>query len=104
MDFEHGANEEQIKTINERAKDDRRQEIQDYKDILATSAGMRFFKRFFERGHLFCTTFKNNGWSAFLEGERNFALEIFNNVCEAAPDKVGSLIIKSTEDFKNGRS
>lgn len=97
-------NDEQIKREREIAENERKQELQDYKDILSTSAGMRFFKRFFARGHMFSTTFKNNGWSAFLEGERNFALEIFNNVCEASPEKVGSLIINNTEDFKNGRS
>jgi len=98
------ASEKEVKDNFVKLRDARRQELQDIKDLLNTSCGMRFFKRLFEDGSIFSTTFKNNGWSAFHEGERNMALRYFNDICEAAPEKVALLIIRKAEDFKNGRN
>jgi hypothetical protein len=57
----------------------------DVREILASTAGNRFFQWFFRRGMLFSTTFTGNSHGYFLEGGRNLALQVFNVLVQAAP-------------------
>lgn len=76
-------------------KAERKQELEDVKTILKTDAGFRFFKRLFENTSVFSTTFKNSSeLTAFCEGQRNIGLQFFNDVCEAAPEKIAGLLIR----------
>lgn len=76
------------------------QQLDDIREILNinSGAGMRFFQRLFDKGFIFSTTFTGNSQGMFLEGHRNFALEFFADVAEAAPEKVQLLIVKSREE------
>ena len=74
-------------------KNKREQEIEDIKTILATAAGVRFFKRFLADGHVFKTTFTGNSHTFFLEGHRNLALKYLNDITEASPEKLSELML-----------
>lgn len=78
----------------------RDEQLNDLRFILETEQGMRFFKRFFESGYIFRTTFTGNGWAGFNEGRRALALEFMSDICEAAPDKVAPLFIKKPDEEK----
>ena len=56
--------EKQVKKQEEIAEDKRNQELEDIKYLLNNKVGMRFFKRFFDEGHVFRTTFILTGCSA----------------------------------------
>ena len=69
----------------------------DIKDIVATPAGVRFFKYIVERGSIFSTTFTGNSNGHFLEGKRAFALDILDILFEVAPEKVPTIILEDKE-------
>ena len=77
-----------------KSKTDQDQYIADLKEILSKPSGIRFFKRFFEDGYIFRTTFTGNSQSYFLEGARNYALKYFNDITIAAPEYLPELIIR----------
>lgn len=77
------------------AKLQRFEELNDLKKILATDEGLRFFKRFFDQGKMFATTFTGNSHGMFLEGHRNLALKFFHDICESCPEKVPALIMRT---------
>lgn len=88
------------KAQKEVIKAERTQELEDIKTLLKTDAGFRFFKRFFEYTSVFSTTFKHNPeFTAFCEGQRNIGLTFFNDICEAAPEKIPGLLIR--KEIKN---
>jgi len=95
---ENVANKQGIKSKEEKEKNKRKQELEDIKSILKTKPGLRFFKRFLKEGRLFQTTFTGNSQTFFLEGHRNLGLIFFNDICEAAPDKIAKLMINKKED------
>jgi len=99
----NAADEKQVKEQKEKVENERKQELEDIKTILKHPAGVRFFRRLMEQGSVFCTTFKGNSQSFFLEGHRNLALIFFNDICEAAPNKVADIMIKSKEEKNNVR-
>lgn len=91
-------NEDIEEKLEERKKFERLQYQDDLKKILSTPEGVRVFRDFFVRGQMFTTTFTGNSRSYFNEGRRNFALEIFAEVTNVAPEKVAELIIKEKEN------
>jgi len=80
---------------------ERRQELEDIKKILQRPEGKRFFRRIFEIGHMFQTTYTGNSQGMFLEGHRNFALTLFHDIVEAAPERVQELIVKPEKEETN---
>lgn len=94
----NAADEKAVKSCVTKEQLERLQELEDLKVILATAAGVRFFKRFFEEGRLFHTTFTGNSYTFFNEGARAFALKYFSDVCEAAPERLTELIVQNTEE------
>lgn len=69
-------------------------ELDDLKFLLSTPQGIRFFKRFFDEGSMFKTTFTGNSQGMFLEGHRNLALKFFHDICQACPQKIPELIMR----------
>ena len=69
-------------------------ELDDLKFVLSSPQGVRFFKRFFDEGSMFKTTFTGSSQGMFLEGHRNFALKFFHDICEACPEKIPELIMR----------
>ena len=80
-----------------RAKNTREQELVDIKEIINRPEGLRFFRRLMEKGMVFGTTFTGNSRGMFLEGHRNLALLFFNDIAEAAPNKIADLLIAKEE-------
>jgi hypothetical protein len=70
----------------------RKQELDDIRALMRMPAGVRFFRRVLELGHIFHTTFTGNSETYFREGARNLALKVFADVCEAVPDQVADLM------------
>lgn len=87
-----------LKKREQDEKNERDTYLDDLRYLLRSPQGMRFFKKFFEDGHIFRSTFTGNSQTFFLEGHRNFALKYFADICEAAPEKVQELIIKKEQD------
>lgn len=81
--------------IQEKRRLERIQELSDLKAVIDTPEGFRLFCRIMDKGKLFRTTFTGEQLnSAYAEGYRNFALMLFRDIVEAAPDKVASIIIR----------
>ncbi len=79
-------------------KNKRDQELADVEAIISRPEGIRFFRRMMEIGSVFSTTFTGNSQGFFREGHRNFALIFFNDIAEAARDKIADLIEKEEEN------
>jgi hypothetical protein len=90
---------EQTKEQLEKEYLQRKQEILDLQEILKTDAGMRFFKKLFERGYMYSSTFTGNSRGYFLEGKRMVCLELLHDIAIAAPEKVSSLMV----DFEQAK-
>ena len=93
----NAADGELVKAAIKKAEDERKQELEDIKFLLNRPSGIRFFKRLMEKGSVFGTSFTGNSHTYFNEGHRNLALIFFNDICEAAPEKVREIIIKKQE-------
>ena len=90
----NAADEDVVRDAEQKDKNERDQELEDIKAILAMPQGVRFFRRLMQEGRVFQTTFTGNSNTFFLEGHRNLALKFFSDVCEAAPSKVPDLLIQ----------
>ena len=75
-------------------KERRIEELNDLKTIISTPHGLRFFKRFFERGMIFASTYTGNSGTFFNEGRRALALEFMGGICEAAPETLPEIFIR----------
>ena len=93
----NAADPEAVKKKQEELEILRNQELEDVRWLLNQKAGMRFFQRLMEEGHIFSTTFTGDINGAFKEGHRNFALIFFNDIAEAAPAKIQELIVKKVK-------
>ena len=88
------SNENDVSESEKEAKLERTQEIEDLKRILKTPHGIRFFQRFLIEGKVFNSTFTGNSNTFFLEGKRSLALKVFNDICEASPDKIAEIMVR----------
>ncbi|HSW00017.1 MAG TPA: hypothetical protein VLI39_07585 [Sedimentisphaerales bacterium] len=77
---------------------ERKQQLEDLKEIVHSAAGIRFFRRLMEEGKVFQTTFTGNSQGFFWEGHRNLALRFFNDLCEAEPSAVAAILVPKMED------
>lgn len=93
----NAANPKHVADQREKAKLKRDQHLSDLKKILRTPEGVRVFSKILEDGKVFSSSFTGNSTTFFNEGMRNLALKIFADVCEAAPDKIQLIILKSKE-------
>lgn len=69
-------------------------ELEDIRCILKTKEGLRFFKRLFDEGKMFSTSMTGNSYTYYNEGQRNFVLKFFNDVCVASPETIPELILR----------
>ncbi len=69
----------------------REQELNDIRAVLSTREGRRFMWRLLTIGSLFRTTFTGNSTGFFLEGHRNLALMILNDIQKVDPGNFGIL-------------
>lgn len=93
----NAADESGVSEASQRYKSTRDQELEDLKEILSTPAGIRLFKRMFEHGKIFCSTYTGNSNSFFNEGMRNLALIFFNDICLASPNVIPKLMLREEE-------
>ncbi len=68
------------------------QYLEDIRSVVSNPSGIRFLKRLFEDGYIFRTTFTGNSQGYFLEGHRNLALKVFQDVCLAVPESVAEFV------------
>jgi len=94
----NASDKEQVKDAAKRNKNQRKQELEDIKNIIARPEGMRFFRRLMEEGKVFRTTFTGNSNGYFLEGHRNLALIFFADIVDAAKNRVAELVIKQVAE------
>lgn len=97
----NAADADAVKKAEELKKIRRDQDIDDIKKILSRPEGVRFFRKLLTDGMIFHTTMTGNSWTYFKEGRRDFALQIFNDVCEARPEKVPELLVSSNGEGEN---
>lgn len=93
----NSADKNSIKDVEDKEKDERIQYLEDLKKILDTKEGIRFFRKFLADGYIFRTTFTGNSQTFFLEGQRNLALKYFNDICDADPTKLQTLMLQKKE-------
>ena len=94
----NAADEKKVKDKEQDLKNKKDQYIEDLKTILDTPAGVRFFKSLFDEGRIFNLSFTGNSATFFNEGRRSLALQVFNDICIARPDKIKDLMIRKEED------
>jgi len=82
-------------TADRETQEERRQrrerELNDIRAVLSTREGRRFVWRLLTIGSLFRTTFTGNSTSFFLEGHRNVALLVLNDIQKVDPNSFGTL-------------
>ena len=87
---------EQAKERKTQAEIDDLQEKEDLRWLLSEEHGIRWFKRFLARNHVFTTTFnKHSALMSFLEGERNVALRVLASIEEVNPDAVSRIMLNN---------
>lgn len=94
-----GENTEEEKKEKEEARKaielEELQAAEDLKALLSTPGGIRFFRRFFEYGRLFNTSFTGNAEStAFNEGRRSLALKIMDDIINVDQSKMAEIMYK----------
>jgi len=94
----NAADEDKVKQRVKELENERKQELEDIKNILGTPSGERFFKRFFEAGKIFSTSFTGNSTTFYNEGHRNFALIFLGDITEAAPEMLPKLLVKEIKE------
>ena len=94
----NAAEEADVYGKDEEVDSKRRDELNDIKTILKMPAGIRFFRRFMEKGMIFQTTFTGNRQSHFLEGHRNLALMFLFDIKEVAPEVIPELMTGDEKD------
>lgn len=76
----------------------REEELDDVRILLRCPSGKRFFSRLLNEGKIFSTTFSSDSAAAaFLEGHRNLALKIFNDVLVSSPELVAELLLRGQD-------
>lgn len=93
--------EQETEDRAKKVKLERDQELEDIKILLKNPAGLRFFKRLFDEGKMFRTTFTGNSQTYFLEGRRDLALKFFHDILEVDPGAIAGLT--SDKPSKLGR-
>ena len=87
-----------VMEAEQKAKNERDQELADIKEIINRPEGLRFFRRLMAEGKVFQTTFTGNSRGMFLEGHRNLALKFLDDIAEAAPNKIADLMVKEVDE------
>lgn len=71
------------------------QATEDLRAMVGTPEGIRFFRRFFEYGRLFNTSFTGNAeTTAFNEGRRSLALKIMDDIINVDQSKMAAIMYK----------
>lgn len=71
--------------------DEQSSRLGDLRDILKTPQGKRYVWWMMGRAHMFTSTFTGNSTGAFLEGERNIGLMLFNDIMGIDPKLMGQM-------------
>lgn len=98
----NAADEKQIEVKAKEHKNEHDQLIADYKEILKTPSGYRYFKHFFKRGGMLGTSMTGNSWTFFNEGRRDCIDRVWGELTEADPNSAAKIFIElSQEKAKN---
>ena len=84
----HNASDgDKVKDKQQKIKNETNQLKEDYRTILATPAGKRFFKHFLKEGKLLNMNMTGNSWTFWNEGHTNLAKVIWSNMVKASPEE-----------------
>lgn len=90
---------EEIKKAREQFEEAERElELDDLRNIMGTVQGRRFIWRFLAKGNIFRKTFTGNSSSFYLDGQRELALEFYQDIMVACPEKFW---LAQEENFKH---
>lgn len=81
------SDKETVDKAEQDAKNARKTELKDLKELLATHSGRRILWRILERTGMHRTSFTGNSKTFFNEGERNIGLWLVDEVLLADADK-----------------
>jgi len=92
----NAADPAKVKNSERKAKDARKQEIEDVRFILSSAQGRRFFWRYLGECGLFQSSFTGNSETFFREGQRNVGLKLMADLNESDP-KMYSVMINENQ-------
>lgn len=94
MNFGHEDSSDEYLVNAQRKRIENEQDLlnEDYKAILKTNEGYRFFKHFLREGNILKISMTGNSMTFFNEGHRNFAIIIYNELCRANPKKAADIL------------
>ncbi len=99
MDFSDPQDAINSKKFNERERDDRARELEDFRWIMSTKEGRRFIRRMIERCHLYKTSFTGNNTTFYLEGERNIGILLLAELNSSCPEQYGVMMKEHTDSL-----
>lgn len=83
--------------------ENRLNELNDIREIMAFRKGRRFMWRMLENAGIYKSSFAlENAIMAFNEGQRNIGLMLLADIMEAAPEKY-NLMMKEQKEYENER-
>lgn len=94
----NASNEELVKQQREYLKTQSETLMEDYRKLLRTPEGRRFFKHFFKIGKLTDISMTGNSWTFFHEGHRNFTKIVYNEICQANAKAAAEILFEVTEE------
>jgi hypothetical protein len=99
-EIENAADEQAVRTQEKRNENQRKQEIEDVREILKTPHGVRFMRRLMVEGRIFHSSFTGNSHTFYNEGWRGLALKILGDVSEASPNKLSEVLTEKKDEVK----
>ena len=103
-DFDDSSNEEAVKEQRQKIKNEKDQLKEDYRFLVRTNEGRRFFKHFLKKGKILDISFTGNSMTFFNEGHRNFAKIIYNELCMACPEEAADILTELNLELVKGLS
>lgn len=101
LDYEEEENAKK-KLIEDRDKRRKDQELSDLKKVLSFVEGRRLMWRVLDEAGVFRSTFNSNALNmAFMEGNRNIGLVLFNEILKASPNSFTQMQREYISDKKS---
>lgn len=87
-----------MQTMAEIAEEERLRDLADITWLMENAAGRRIMNRLIVAGHIFqFNFFPDPRMQSLWDGERNLALQFFNDITEAAPKKYQVMMLEAKE-------
>ena len=84
--------EAEAEAVREAEKERRRQEVEDFKWLMAHKQGRRFVWRLLSEAGVYRSSFTGNSTTFFNEGKRNSGLMLLAEIHELTPEAYGLML------------